>query len=205
MSIDAKRITEAIRSLEAGHDEASGKDPAAELLPMVYAELHRCAASLLAREKPGQTLQATALVHEAYLRVVGNDDPGWNGRKHFFAAAAEAMRRILINQARRKASLKHGGEFARHDVDALSLAIDTPKDDILIVEEALQRLEGADPRAREIVNLRYFAGFTVKETASALGLSVTTVEREWAFVRAWLKDALAHGGSESGDGVGPEA
>lgn len=183
----ASRITVALQSLQ----KAERSDAADDLLPLVYAELRQQARAMIARERPGQTLQATALVHEAYMRVVGEEDPHWDGRRHFFAAATEAMRRILINQARRKKRVKHGGEFDRLDVDCVDVEIEPPSADVLAVDEALERLEAVDPRTREIVNLRYFGGFTTKETALTLGISVSTVEREWRFVRAWLKDALA--------------
>lgn len=165
-------------------------DAAADLLPMVYTQLRCVAGAMLAREKPGQTLQPTALVHEAWLRLVGNDHRSWAGRKHFFGAATEAMRRILIDQARRKARVKHGGEQQRIDAAEAELAVEAPCADALQVDEVLQKLEAADPRLREIVNLRYFGGFTVPETAELLGVSVATVEREWRFVRAWLRDEL---------------
>lgn len=161
-----------------------------ELLPLVYEELRRLAERHMAREAPGQTLQATALVHEAYLRVEQETGPGWKGRGHFFGAAALAMRRILVEQARRRARLKHGAGHARADVDPAEVAIAAPGGDLLAVDEAVSRLEASDPRKGEIVNLRYFAGLTVQETADALALSVGTVEREWRFIKTWLQVEL---------------
>ncbi len=169
-----------------------GRRSAEELLPLVYDELRALARSRMAREAPGQTLQATALVHEAYLRLIGNADPGWNGRGHFFGAAALAMRRILVEQARRKARIKHGGDQQAIDVSDAVLAIDPPGTDVLAIDEAVSRLEKEDPRKGKIVNLRYFAGLTVKEAAVALGLSVGTLEREWRFIKAWLQVELGH-------------
>ena len=168
-----------------------GQQSAEELLPLVYDELRSLARSRIAREMPGQTLQATALVHEAYLRLIGNTDPGWNGRGHFFGAAALAMRRILVEQARRKARLRHGGGQRRLDVADARLAIEPPGDDVLAVDHAVRRLEQEDPRKGRIVNLRYFAGLTSKETAEVLGLSVGTIEREWRFIKSWLQVELA--------------
>ena len=165
-----------------------------ELLPLVYDELRALARSRLAREAPGQTLQATALVHEAYLRLLGGGD--WNSRGHFFGAAALAMRRILVEQARRKARLRHGGGGRRVELDEAEIAFE-PNLDVLAVDTAVRRLEGEDPRKGKIVNLRFFAGLTVEETASSLGLSVGTVEREWRFIKAWLKTELAGDGADS--------
>ena len=164
---------------------------AEELLPLVYDELRSLARANMAREKAGQTLQATALVHEAYLRVRGSEDPGWNGRGHFFGAAARAMRRILVEAARKKARLKRGGGLERVEIEPGELAIEGPRDDVLAIEEALGRLEASDPRKARLVELRYFAGLTSQETASALGVSVGTVERDWRFVKAWLQTELA--------------
>ncbi len=169
------------------------REPAAVLLPLVYDELRALARARLAHERPGQTLQPTALVHEAYLRLIGDADPGWNGRGHFFGSAALAMRRILVDQARRKARVRHGGNQHRLDVAEIEVAIVPPDGNVLAVDQAVRRLEADDPRKGEIVNLRYFAGFTVAETADALGISVGTVEREWRFIKAWLQDALAAG------------
>ena len=151
-------------------------DPGAsdELLPLVYDELRQLARARILRERPGQTLQATALVHEAFLRVAGDKSSDWGGRSHFFAAAAEAMRRILIEQARRKKRLKHGGEVQQQPVDAVELPIEEPAFDVLALDEALAELEAVDPRARQIVNLRYFVGLTVPETADALAVSANS-------------------------------
>ena len=173
-----------------------GRQSAEELLPLVYDELRSLARARLAREAPGQTLQATALVHEAYMRLIGDADPGWNGRGHFFGAAALAMRRILVEQARRKARLRHGGGQRRLDVADAPLAIEPPGDDVLAVDHAVTRLEKEDPRKGRIVNLRYFAGLTTRETARVLGLSVGTIEREWRFIKAWLQVELADERSE---------
>lgn len=165
-----------------------GEACAAEsLLPLVYDELRRLAAAKLAAEAPGQTLQATALVHEAYLRLVGTADPGWQGRSHFFAAAAEAMRRILVDAARRRRSRKRGGEFQRIDLMEVDLTLQTPSEEVLAVDEALARLADEDPQAAELVKLRYFAGLTVEETAQAMGISRTTACRHWAYARAWIR------------------
>lgn len=174
-------------------DAACRGDPeAAEaLLPLVYDELRGLARARLQGERPGQTLQPTDLVHEAYLRVVGDADPGWDHRGHFFAAAGRAMRRILINQARRKARLRHGGDRQRVEMDDAEPAIEPPTERILDIDRALQKLEARDPRQREIVNLRYFAGLTAQETAAVLKLSVKTVEVEWTYIKAWLQRELA--------------
>lgn len=171
-------------------------ESADELMPLVYDELRSLARARLAREKPGHTLQPTALVHEAFLRVAGAGagDPQWHGRRHFFAAAAEAMRRILIEQARRRGRLRRGGDAERQELGDPELAIDGPApDDVLTVHEALASLEAADPRAREIVNLRYFTGRSNRETADALGISLATVEREWRFIRTYLQRAMDRG------------
>src|SRR5690242_9733676 len=164
-------------------------DPAAaeQLLTLVYDELRRLAAQRLAREKPGQTLQPTALVHEAYLRLVGNDpEAHWDSRGHFFAAAAEAMRRILVDHARRKRRPKHGGDRRRVAWDEASVLAEAPSDDLLAVDEALARLEKADPVKAELVKLRFFAGLTMPEAARALGVSLATAERYWTYARTWL-------------------
>ena len=163
---------------------------ARDLLPLVYEELRRLARARLRHVPPGQTLQPTALVHEAYLRVVGDADPGWDGRGHFFAAAARAMRDILVEEARRKMALKRGGDRRRVGADQVEPAVAPPSEDILAVDEAIRRLETDDPRKGQIVNLRYFARLTAAETASALGISVGTVGREWRYIRAWLAREL---------------
>lgn len=164
---------------------------ARDLLPVVYDELRRLARSLMDKERPGQTLQPTALVHDAYLRLIGDQDPGWTNRGHFIAAAAQAMRRILVDQARRKARIRHGGQHQRVDADDFEFAIEMPNDDVIAVEKALVRLEAQDARKGQIVNLRYFARMSTEETADALGVSVSTVEREWRFCRVWLYAELS--------------
>ena len=163
---------------------------ASELLPQVYEELRALARARMAREQPGHTMQPTVLVHEAYLRVVGEQDPEWNGRGHFFAAAARAMRRILVESARRKQRLRHGGGQQRVDLDDAGAAIEPPVENVLAVDEALSRLEQLDPRKAAVVELRFFAGLTVPETAAAMDLSVGTIEREWRFLKVWLREEL---------------
>jgi RNA polymerase sigma factor (TIGR02999 family) len=174
-------ITRILNAAQQGDSEAT-----AELLPIVYDELRRLAAWLLANEKPGQTLQATALVHEAYLRLVSKEDPVWQGRRHFFGAAAEAMRRILVDNARRKKRLKHGGQAERVDIEEVEIASPMPDDDLLALDAALDRLAEVDPRGAELVKLCFFVGLTQEQAAKELGISVSTVERNWAFARAWL-------------------
>jgi RNA polymerase sigma factor (TIGR02999 family) len=164
--------------------------PAAELLPVLYTELRRLAAALTAGMNPGQTLQPTALVHEAYVRLVRNQDPGWEGRRHFFGAAAQAMREILIEQARRKASLKHGGEARRVELTDGLAWIDPPSDDVLALDDAIQQLQAHDVRLGEIVLLRYYAGLSIEETANVVGESASTLKRDWRFARAWLARRL---------------
>jgi RNA polymerase sigma factor (TIGR02999 family) len=172
---------------------ADGDPHAAEqLLPLIYAELRQLAAQRLASERPGQTLQATALVHEAYMRLVGGEDEGrgqhWNGRGHFFAAAAEAMRRILIEAARRKNSLKGGGDHHRIDLAQAEPAVSGPPGlDLLALDQALEKLERDEPRKAALVKLRYFAGLTNDDAAAALGVSGATAENDWAYARAWLR------------------
>jgi RNA polymerase sigma factor (TIGR02999 family) len=187
---DVTRILEAI---EGGDAKAAG-----ELLPVVYEELRRLAARRLAQERPGQTLQPTALVHEAYLRLVGNDrDPArWQGRAHFFAAAAEAMRRILIDNARRKAADRHGGQRTRVELgevaDARVAAVPF-SDDVLALDQAMAKLAAEDPVKAELVKLRYFAGLTLEQAGAALGLSRATAVRYWAYARAWLHEEITGG------------
>ena len=180
-------VTHILDAVERGDPHA-----AEELLPLVYAELRKLAAQRLAGEQPGQTLQATALVHEAYVRLVGGEQPhGWNGRGHFFAAAAEAMRRILVETARRKGRVRHGGGRTRIDLDQVAAVDDDGgADDLLVLDEALGRLEADQPEVAAVVKLRYFAGMTAGQAAEALGLSRRTADRHWAFARAWLFDAL---------------
>lgn len=179
-------VTRILDALEQGDSHA-----AEQLLPLVYDELRRLAAAQMACEKPGQTLDATALVHEAYLRLVGPaDDRRWENRGHFFAAAAEAIRRILVESARRKRRKKRGGERVRVDLDAVAPAAPSPDDDLLDLDEALTRLAGAYPTAAELVKLRYFAGLSIPQAAEALGIGARSADRLWSFARAWLRDAL---------------
>jgi RNA polymerase sigma factor (TIGR02999 family) len=179
-------VTHILCAIEQGDPNA-----AEQLLPLVYDELRKLAAQKLAQEKPGQTLQATALVHEAYLRLVDVEKAQhWNSRGHFFGAAAEAMRRILVNRARDKGRLKRGGGRKRVDLDHLCDPATTSDDDLLAMDEALDRLAGAHPECAALVKLRFFAGQTQQEAAAALGLARRTADRQWAFARAWLFDAL---------------
>jgi RNA polymerase sigma factor (TIGR02999 family) len=181
---DASRILEAV---EQGDPEA-----ASQLLPLVYDELRRLAAQRLALEKPGQTLDPTALVHEAYLRLVGGQpQQPWNGRGHFFAAAAEAMRRILIENARHKRRVRHGGEKKRLPLDDAHLAEEAADERLLAVDEALGRLAQEEAQVAEVVKLRYFAGLTIEETAAVLDISVRTANRHWSYARAWLYQQLS--------------
>jgi RNA polymerase sigma factor (TIGR02999 family) len=179
-------VTHILSAIEQGDPHA-----AQQLLPLVYDELRKLAAQKLAQEKPGQTLQATALVHEAYMRLVDVDRAQqWNSRGHFFAAAAEAMRRILVEQARRKKSDKGGGGWQRHALLDADLAVDSSGDDLFAVDEALTRLAGTHPRAARLVHLRFFLDQTVEEAAAHLGLEVRTAYRDWAYARAWLRREL---------------
>jgi RNA polymerase sigma factor (TIGR02999 family) len=180
-------VTRILDAIEHGDPHA-----AEQLLPLVYDELRQLAALKLAQEKPGQTLQATALVHEAYLRLADTDRAAhWNSRGHFFAAAAEAMRRILVENARRKHRLKHGGAQRRIDLDHPDLAEPAAGVDLLALDEALTKLAAQDPSRAELVNLRFFAGLTMPEAAQALGISLATAERWWTFTRTWLYAELA--------------
>jgi RNA polymerase sigma factor (sigma-70 family) len=203
-------VTQILQAIEQGDPRAAD-----ELLPLVYDELRKLAAQKMAQEKPGQTLEATALVHEAYLRLVtgpvapapGAGDvasaPGafgnqqWHGRGHFFAAAAEAMRRILIDNARRKRRLKHGGGLTRADVDEIEIVAPQVPDDLLALDEALGQLSAIDPPAADLVKLRYFAGLTVKQAAEVLGVAPRTADFLWAYARAWLLEKI--------EGAGPPA
>jgi RNA polymerase sigma factor (TIGR02999 family) len=176
-------FTQLLNAVEQGDSHAAG-----QLLPLVYDELRKLAAQRLAQERPGQTLQATALVHEAYLRLVNNaPERPWNGRGHFFAAAAEAMRRILVENARRKQGLKHGGGLARRELDGEQLAAPEPREDLLALDAALDKLALGNREAAALVQLRYFAGLTLPEAAQALGISPRTAGRLWAYARAWLR------------------
>jgi RNA polymerase sigma factor (TIGR02999 family) len=170
--------------------EPEEKQPAAELLPLLYAELRRLAAALTAQLPPGQTLQPTALVHEAYLRLVRDEESGWQGRRHFFGAAAQAMRDILIEQARHKASVKSGGKAQRVELAEGVAWIEPPSSDLLALDDAIQQLEAEDPQLAEVVRLRYYTGLSVEETASVLGVSISTLTREWRYARAWLASRL---------------
>ncbi len=179
-------VTHILSALEQGDPSA-----AAQLLPLVYDELRQLAAQKLAHEKPGQTLQATALVHEAYLRLVDVERAQhWNSRGHFFAAAAQAMRRILVENARGKAREKHGGDWQRVDFEELDVATSVSPDQLVALDDALVRLEGLDPLAGKLVQLRYFAGLALDQAAAALGISTATAYRHWAYARAWLRSEL---------------
>ena len=189
-------VTQILNALEHGDPQA-----AHQLLPLVYDELRRLAARKLTSEAPGQTLQATALVHEAYLRLVGPaQEQSWDSRGHFFAAAAEAMRRILVENVRRKRSLKQGGGRARADLDDVLLAAPEPIEDLLALNEALDQLAGKDPVKAELVKLRYFTGLTIKEAAAALGISNATAKRYWAYARTWLYQEMAGAGGQPPSG-----
>ncbi|HZR20234.1 MAG TPA: sigma-70 family RNA polymerase sigma factor [Verrucomicrobiae bacterium] len=172
-------------AIEAGDPKA-----AEQLLVLVYDELRRVAASKLAQEAPGQTLQPTALVHEAWLRLVGDHKPSFNDRAHFFRASAEAMRHILIDRARRKKTERHGGNYRRIDFEEFDLASPSADEQLLVVNEALEKLAVEHPVQAELVKLRYFAGLTNEEVAEVLGISVSTVKNYWAFSRAWLLNEI---------------
>ena len=176
-------VTRILSAIEQGDPHA-----AEQLLPLVYDELRKLAAQRLAQEKPGQTLQATALVHEAYLRLVDAEKvQHWNSRGHFFAAAAEAMRRILVEQARRKRTLKGGGGFQRVDLAGIDPVIAGPTLDLLALNEALEKLDAKDPRKAELIKLRFFAGLTNEQVAQALGVATSTVDLDWAYAKSWLR------------------
>ena len=180
-------VTRILSSIEDGDPSAAD-----ELLPLVYQELRKLAAAKLAREKPGQTIQATVLVHEAWLRLVGSDvDVHWQGRGHFFGAAARAMQRILVENARRKKSLKAGGGHRRVELSEVSVPDSRRSVDVLEVEEALRKLEQQDPRKAELVRLRFFAGLTLAEAARALGISGSTADNDWAYAKTWLRLEMA--------------
>jgi RNA polymerase sigma factor (TIGR02999 family) len=181
-------VTQWLQALDAGDPQA-----AEELLPLIYDELRRLAAAKMASQPPGQTLQATALVHEAWLRLCGEQHT-WQGRRHFFAAAAEAMRRILVDQARRKQSLKQGGAVDHVPLDGIDVATESPPADLLRIHDALDRLAALDPVKAELVKLRYFAGLRIPEAAEVLGISATTAKRHWTFARAWLRAELKRDG-----------
>ncbi len=183
-------VTHILTAIERGDSSAAKK-----LLPLVYDELRKLAASRLAQEKPGQTLQATALVHDAYVRLVDvKQVQRWDSRGHFFAAAAEAMRRILVDNARRKRRLKRGGDGQRLGLDDVEIAVEGPSDDLLALDEALTKLAHEHPDRADLVKLRYFAGLTVSEAAKVLGISTSTADRYWTYARAWLYREVASEG-----------
>jgi RNA polymerase sigma factor (TIGR02999 family) len=181
-------VTRILSAIEQGDPHA-----AEQLLPLVYDELRKLAAQKLAQEKPGQTLQPTALVHEAYLRLVDGEERAWDSRGHFFAAAAEAMRRIVVETARRKQRAKHGGGRERVEVELADLPTRLPPDELLSLDEALGRLEQLDPVKARLVTLRYFAGMTIEKAAEALNISRVTAHRYWTFARAWLHQQMTGG------------
>ena len=184
-------VTRILSAIEQGDPHA-----AEQLLPLVYDELRKLAKLKLAQEKPGQTLQATALVHEAYLRLLDVEKvQAWNSRGHFFAAAAEAMRRILVDQARRKLSLRRGGNLQRRPIEDQEIEVPEPSVDLLAIHEVLERFQDVDATAAQIVKLRYFVGLTIPQVAEALGISTSTADRSWAYARAWLHAALKHDGT----------
>jgi RNA polymerase sigma factor (TIGR02999 family) len=186
-------VTQLLDAIEAGDPKAAD-----ELLPLVYGELRKLAVLRMAQEKAGQTLQPTALVHEAWLRLAGSDHQQWRGRSHFFGAVAEAMRRILIDKARRKAALKRGQDPAVEELHESRIETSAPTDEILAVHEALDLLSAEDATAAEVVKLRYFVGMTIPEIAEALGISPRSADRHWLFARAWLKRAMQEPPSGSG-------
>jgi RNA polymerase sigma factor (TIGR02999 family) len=174
-------VTHILRAIESGEPKAAD-----ELLPLVYDELRKLAAHRMSHEPPGNTLQPTALVHEAWLRLVASDQQTWQNRGHFFGAAAEAMRRILIESARRKRALRHGGNQQRLDIDKLEIAAPTPDEELLAISDALEKFSTLDEDKAKLVKLRYFAGLTIEEAASILGISRATAKRWWTYARAWL-------------------
>jgi len=180
-SESAAQVTQMLTAIERGERVSSE-----ELLPLVYEELRKLARSRMAGQMEGQTLQATALVHEAYVRLAKSDSDGWDGKGHFFAAAAESMRRIVIDGIRKKATKKHGGEFQKVELDEFQIDGITDNDQLLAVNEALSRLEESNPEAAKLVKLRFFAGLSLSESAMAMGLAERTAKRRWSFARAWL-------------------
>lgn len=185
-------VTQILSRIEQGDPEA-----AEQLLPLVYDELRKLAVQRMAQENPGQTLQATALVHEAYLRLVDVDEAhGWDNRGHFFAAAAESMRRILVENARRKNRLKRGGELRRRELDDVPVVAPEIHEDLIALDLALDRLKAVDPQAVQLVHLRYFVGLSIADAAKMLGISSRTADRVWAFARAWLHQEIAGAESE---------
>jgi RNA polymerase sigma factor (TIGR02999 family) len=187
-SYSPRDVTQVLKAIEAGDAQA-----AAELLPLVNSELRKLAGARMARLRPGQTLQPTALVHEVYLALVGKKDPGWQGRGHFFGAAAKAMRELLIDAARRRSAQKRGGDLSRAEAaeaEGAALELALPVEDILALDRALVKMKAEHPRKAEIVELRYFGGLTEEEIAAIFDLTPRTIEREWRFARAWLHQAL---------------
>ena len=182
---DHEKLTNAIAAARSGDRRA-----AADLMPLLYDELRNLGRSLLRRQGPGQTLQATALVHEAYAKLVGLRDPGWDGRGHFFAAAAQAMREVLVDQARRRAAFKRGGNLQRREFDSGDLPIQSPVENLLALDDAIKKLESDAPEKAQIVMLRFFAGLTMEEIANELNTSKSSVERQWRYIRAWLYKEL---------------
>ncbi len=174
-------VTQVLNAIAQGNPQAAG-----QLLPLVYEELRKLAACKMANEAPGQTLQPTALVHEAWLRLGGDQNQAWDSRAHFFGAAAEAMRRILIENARRKKALRHGAGQARLDIQEMEIAAPAGDDQLLAIDDALDRLASVDPQKAELVKLRYFTGMTIEEAAAVLRISEATAKRWWAYARAWL-------------------
>lgn len=192
-------ITQILEAIESADPHAAN-----ELLPLVYDELRRLAESRMRQESPDHTLEPTALVHEAYIRLVGSADPGWQNRGHFFAAAAEAMRRILVESARHKASLKAGGDRLRIDLSRVFPATATPDERLLALHEALEKLEALDPRKSALVKLRFFAGLTNPQAAAMLGISTSTADNDWAYARSWLRIEMSEnaGGKKTFPSVG---
>lgn len=186
----AAQVTVVLQAISRGEGGAS-----AELLPIVYEELRRLAMSRMSQEAAGHTLQATALVHEAWLRLVGSGDRTWQNRAHFFGAAAEAMRRILIESARRKSRIKRGGNFIRVDLADVDLAETNPDEKILLINDALEEMEVQDPEKARVVVLKFFGGMTNQEVAESMGVTERTVERHWAFAKAWLYQTIRKPGS----------
>jgi len=185
MMLNMSEVTRLLEAVEQGDPKA-----AEELLPLVYEELRRLAHQKMANEPPGQTLQPTALVHEAWLRLVG-ENHDWHNRRHFFSAAAEAMRRILVERARRKQRMRHGGQMVRLDLEDIDLAAESQPETVLFVDEALERLAAKDPTVVELIRLRFFGGMPNQEAAALLGLSERNARRDWAYARAWLTRELA--------------
>jgi RNA polymerase sigma factor (TIGR02999 family) len=182
---DMSEVTRILQSMESGDAQAAD-----ELLPLVYGELRKLAASKMANESPNQTLQPTALVHEAWLRLTGNENVKWNGRAHFFGAAAEAMRRILIDNARRKSAMRHGGGQQRLDADEIEIAAPAKDDELLAINDALEEFTKIDKQKAELVKLRYFVGLKIEESAEVLGISVPTATRWWNYSRVWLYEKI---------------